>query len=125
MSFVKAAKWLVIYTILTLGFAAIAALVTYIWVGATLGDYEFEKGFFFSLFVTGVGLILLGILVILRSTKILRSIQRGARAPVKPPEIRCREEAVTAETKEGILLVLVGLTLFLVWPTHYLLAGGY
>ena len=125
MSFVKAAKWSILYVILKLGFAAIAALATFIWVGAPPGDYEFEKGFFFSLFVTGVGLILVGILVIIRSPKFLRSIQRGAWAPVEPPEIRFREEAVTAERKEGILLIVVGLTLFLVWSTHYLLSGGY
>jgi hypothetical protein len=65
MSFVKAAKWSMIYIILTLGFAAIAALGTFIFVGAPPGDYEFEKGFFFSLFAIGVCLILVGILVIL------------------------------------------------------------
>jgi hypothetical protein len=40
-------------------------------------------------------------------------------------EKRLRDQAVTAEEKEGILSLLVGLTLFLVWLTHYLLVGGY
>jgi len=119
MSFVKAAKWSVIYIILTLGFAAIAALGTFIWVGATPGDYEFEKGFFFSLFVTGVGLILVGVLIILRVPKV---VIEGA---YLDGERRLRDQAVTAEPKEGMLLILVGLTLFLVWLTHYLLFGGY
>ncbi len=119
MSFVKAAKWSVIYIILTLGFAAIAALGTFIWVGATPGDYEFEKGFFFSLFVIGVGLILLGILIVLRSPKILYATR------IFWQKRRLRDQAVTAEEKEGMLLILVGLTLFLVWLTHYLLVGGY
>jgi len=120
MSFVKAAKWLVIYTILTLGFAAIAALVTYIWVGVTLGDYEFEKGFFFSLFLEGIALVAVGFLAILHAPRLT-----WADIGDWPAEAYRRSHAVRSETKEGILLILVGLTLFLAWLTHYLLVGGY
>jgi hypothetical protein len=118
MSFVKAAKWSVIYIILTLGFAAIAALGTFIYVSAWRDGYQFGTLFFFSLLPTGISLILLGILIILRVPKLVYT------GWIWPPEKRSRDQAVTAERKEGMLLILVGLTLFLVWLTHYLLVGG-
>ena len=115
MSFVKAAKWSIVYIILTLGFAAIAALGTFIFVSARSDDYEFGTLFFFSLFPTGISLILLGVVIILRVPKHAWYVW----------PVRLREEAVTAERKEGILCILTGFTLFLVWLTHYLLVSSY
>ena len=120
MSFVKEAKWSVFYIILTLGFAAIAALGTSLIVYEWREYYEFSTLFFLSLFPTGVGLILLGVLIILRVPKLVFT-DDGWRSS----ERRLRDQAVTAGRKEGILLILVGLTLFLVWLTYYLLVGGY
>lgn len=119
MSFVKAAKWSVFYIILTLGFAAIAALGTSLIVYEWREYYEFSTLFFLSLFPTGVGVILLGVLIILRVPRLVFYGERWS------PERRLRDRAVTAGRKEGILLILVGLTLFLVWLTYYLLVGGY
>ncbi len=118
MSFVKAAKWFAFYVILTLGFAAIAASGTFIVVSDRWDGLEFGTLFFLSLFATGVGVILLGVFIILRVPRLVFHGERWS------PERRLRDRAVKAGRKEGILLILVGLTLFLVWLTRYLLVGG-
>jgi hypothetical protein len=118
MSFVKAAKWFAFYVILTLGFAAIAASGTFIVVSDRWDGLEFGTLFFFFLFATGISVIFLGILIVFRTPRLVFNGERWS------PERRYRDIAVTAGRKEGILLILVGLTLFLVWLTRYLLVGG-
>lgn len=112
----KAVKWLAIYVLLTLGFAAATALATFIYDRILLHTHRHELGtlFFFFLFPAGIVLVLMGCLSVFH-------------APIAwiygdYPE-RKYTEAHLPETKFGILMILTGLTLILVSLTHLLVSG--
>ena len=118
MSLIKAVKWFAIYVLLTLGFAAATALATFIFVEVVPYRYEFSTLFFSFLFLAGIALILVGVLIILRTAKltlpedIWLGFQRVRRNAYE------RSQFLT-ERKNGILLILTGLTFILVSLTQF------
>jgi len=67
MSFNKAVKWFAIYVLLTLGFAAVTALTTFVFVAVVPYRYEFSSLFFSFLFLAGIVLVLLGVLIVIQA----------------------------------------------------------
>ena len=69
MSLIKAVKWLIMYFLLTLGFAGATALAAFWVVVNNPHTYEFETFFFFFLFFAGILLVLIGALTIFQVPK--------------------------------------------------------
>lgn len=115
MSLIKAVKWFAIYILLTLVFTAITALGTFIYLGVSAhvrAHYEFDTLFFFFLFLTGFSCVAVGGVIIIRTH--LLTFGRG---PVTLDWI-LHGRHIRTKRKDGILVILVGLTLILVSITQ-------
>jgi len=107
MSLSKITKWLCFYILFSLGFSGIATLITFII--SKLVPINFLGIFFFLLFITGTLLIVAGGLVILHESGFLfPDYTRYPRDHAKP------FEEWSSQAKDGIMLILVGLTFLLV-----------
>jgi len=108
MSLSKIAKWLCFYILSSLGFSAIAVFVTLI--VSMLVTINFLGLFFFSLFITGILLIVAGGLIILHESGFLfPDYTRYPRDHAKP------FGEWPSQAKHGIMLILVGLTFLLAY----------
>jgi hypothetical protein len=116
MSLIKAVKWFAIYVLLTLVFTAVAALGTFIFLHVFPIRYEFDEVFFFFLFFTGLFLVVVGTFIIFRIAK--HTFPSDMYITFQRAYITLdafRYSKVRTEGRYGILLMLVGLTLILVW----------
>jgi len=107
MPLIKAAKWAIKYFLLTLGFAGATALVAFWFVVNNPYTYEFETLFFFFLFFAGILLVLIGALTIFKAPK-------GVMYIWEVVNHRTRMLEPPIERRNGIVLILVGLTFILV-----------
>jgi hypothetical protein len=107
MSLIKAVKWSITYFLLTLGFAGATALAAFMFVAIDPYKYEFEAIFFFFLFFAGILLVLIGTLTIFQVPKgvmYYNEVVNYLTRMLEPP----------SERKNGIVLILIGLTFILV-----------
>jgi hypothetical protein len=107
MSLIKAVKWLIMYFLLTLGFAGATALAAFWVVASNPHTYEFETFFFFFLFFAGILLVLIGALTIFK-------VPKGVMYDYEVVSYRTRMLEPPVERRNGIVLILVGLTFILV-----------
>jgi hypothetical protein len=107
MSLIKAVKWLMIYFLLTLGFAGATALTAFKFVAIDPHKYEFEAIFFFFLFFAGILLVLIGALTVFK-------VPKGVMSDFEVVNYRTRMLEPPIERRNGIVLILVGLTFILV-----------
>jgi hypothetical protein len=113
MSLIKAVKWLIMYFLLTLGFAGATALAAFWVVANNPHTYEFETLFFFFLFFAGILLVLIGALIIFKVPKgIMRYHSYSYTGDGVNRQTRLLEPP--SERRNGIVLILVGLTFILV-----------
>jgi len=116
MSLIKAVKWFAIYVLLTLVFTAITALGVFIYVRVSVISYEFDTMFFLFLFLVGAALAVIGVLVIFRVHYLTFEEEWASNYDTlrQTEHYFSRRRKVRTERKDGILLILVGLTLILV-----------
>ena len=116
MSLIKVVKWFAIYVLLTLVFTAITALGAFIYVRASVISYEFDTMFFLFLFLVGAALAVIGVLVIFRVHYLTFEEEWASNYDTlrQTEHYFSRRRKVRTERKDGILLILVGLTLILV-----------
>ena len=111
MSLIKAVKWLVIYFLLTLGFAGATALTAFMFVAIDPHKYEFEAIFFFFLFFAGILLVLIGALTIF---KVPKGVMRTHSYTGDGVNYQTRMLEPPSERRNGIVLILIGLTFIIV-----------
>ena len=121
MSLIKTVKWFAIYVLLTLVFTAITALGAFIYIRVSVISYEFDTMFFLFLFLMGAALAVFGVLIIFRVHYLTFETDEWGSGYDKLRRIEdyfSRRRKVRTERKDGILLILVGLTLILVSITQ-------
>jgi hypothetical protein len=115
MSLTEAVKWFAIYILLTLVFTAITALGAFVYFGVSnhlRENYEFDTLFFFFLLLAGFFCVAVGVVIIIRT-----HLLTFGWVPASLDWI-LRGRHIKTKRKDGVLLILVGLTLILVAITQ-------